>query len=275
MERFVLAIDQGTTGSRALIVNASGHIVADAYAEFPQLYPQPGWVEHDPEEIWQTTLRRRAARARRGPARARRGCAAIGITNQRETTVVWDRRTRRPVHNAIVWQCRRTAAICDAAQGRRARARLPRAHRPAPRRLLLGHQARVAARARPRRCGRAPRRGELAFGTIDTWLVSPAHRRPAPRDRPHQRLAHAAVRHPRARLGARAARAPGRPGGHAARGRALAPACSATTVARRCSAAEVPIAGIAGDQQAALFGQACFDAGPWPRTPTAPAASCC
>ena len=112
MERFVLAIDQGTTGSRALIVNASGHIVADAYSEFPQLYPQPGWVEHDPEAIWQTTLRRRAAGARRGPARARaasRRSASPTSGRPRSSGTA----APAPVHNAIVWQCRRSAAICD------------------------------------------------------------------------------------------------------------------------------------------------------------------
>src|SRR5512143_1680169 len=107
-----MAIDQGTTGSRVLIVNAAGCIIANAYAEFPQIYPRPGWVEHDPEVIWQATLGvMRQALASAHVALDR--IAALGITNQRETTVVWDRRTLQPVHNAIVWQCRRSAGICD------------------------------------------------------------------------------------------------------------------------------------------------------------------
>jgi glycerol kinase len=98
-----MAIDQGTTGSRVLVVNPAGHIIANSYAEFPQIYPRPGWVEHDPEVIWQTTLSvMRQALASANIAAQR--VAALGITNQRETTVVWDTRTLRPVHPAIVWQ---------------------------------------------------------------------------------------------------------------------------------------------------------------------------
>ena len=122
MERCILAIDQGTTGSRVMIVNAAGRIVADAYSEFEQLYPQPGWVEHDPERIWQTTvgvLRRALSSAGIPLAQV----AGIGITNQRETTVLWDAATGKPLHHAIVWQDRRTAGRCDEildAQRRRA-----------------------------------------------------------------------------------------------------------------------------------------------------------
>ncbi len=108
--QYILAIDQGTTGSRAIVYDKQGAQVAVAYREFTQHFPKPGWVEHDPEEIWQsvqTTLREVLAQV---PASS---IAAIGITNQRETTVVWDRETGLPVHNAIVWQCRRTADRCD------------------------------------------------------------------------------------------------------------------------------------------------------------------
>lgn len=107
---YILAIDQGTTGSRAIVYDKRGVQVAAAYREFTQHFPRPGWVEHDPEEIWQsvqTTLREILAQV---PASS---IAAIGITNQRETTVVWDRETGLPVHNAVVWQCRRTADRCD------------------------------------------------------------------------------------------------------------------------------------------------------------------
>ena len=107
-----MALDQGTTSSRCLIFDYSGRICSLAQKEFTQYYPQPGWVEHDPEEIWDTTLEvaRTAMLKMKVPAR---DIAAIGITNQRETTVVWDRNTGEPVCNAIVWQCRRTSGMVD------------------------------------------------------------------------------------------------------------------------------------------------------------------
>jgi len=112
MSRYIMAIDQGTTGSRVMLVDAAGRIVSMAYSEFPQIYPQPGWVEHDPEVIWDTTcgvMKQALEKSSIDPARI----AGIGITNQRETTVLWDRKTLKPVYNAIVWQCRRSAPICD------------------------------------------------------------------------------------------------------------------------------------------------------------------
>src|SRR5690554_1970110 len=112
MADYILALDQGTTSSRAIVFDHAGQIVAVAQQEFPQIYPRPGWVEHDPEGIWESQL----AVARQVIAEAGIGAgdiAAIGITNQRETTVVWDRATGEPVHNAIVWQDRRTAKMCD------------------------------------------------------------------------------------------------------------------------------------------------------------------
>jgi glycerol kinase len=109
---FILALDQGTTSSRAIVFDHAGGIRASAQRELRQIFPQAGWVEHDPLEIWSSQLEvARAALARAG---LRAGdVAAIGITNQRETTVVWDRRTGEPIHNAIVWQDRRTAGFCD------------------------------------------------------------------------------------------------------------------------------------------------------------------
>src|SRR5216110_442154 len=110
--RYVLALDQGTTGSTALVVDLDGRGIARGYAELPQYYPQPGWVEHDPEEIWATVGQ--AATVALAEARVRAAdIAAVGITNQRETTIVWDRTTGAPIHRAIVWQCRRTAPMCD------------------------------------------------------------------------------------------------------------------------------------------------------------------
>ena len=110
--KYILALDQGTTSSRALIFDQAGSIRAVAQQEFRQMFPQPGWVEHDANEIWRTQLAvARDAVARAGLAPA--DLAAIGVTNQRETTVVWDRRTGEPIANAIVWQDRRTASFCD------------------------------------------------------------------------------------------------------------------------------------------------------------------
>ena len=107
----IVAVDEGTTGVSAILVDGRGRQVRRVTREFRQIYPRPGWVEHDPEEIWRATL---------GVLRAvlTRDVEAIGITNQRETTVVWNRRTGRPVHNAIVWQCRRTAPMCDRLRAR-------------------------------------------------------------------------------------------------------------------------------------------------------------
>ncbi|MDP2942034.1 MAG: FGGY family carbohydrate kinase, partial [Candidatus Omnitrophota bacterium] len=110
--KYILAIDQGTTGSRAYIFDKSGHIVSSAYKEFRQIYPREGWVEHDPNEIWRSVeyvVKNALSLKNIKPS----DIAAIGITNQRETTILWDRKSGRPVHNAIVWQCRRTAGICD------------------------------------------------------------------------------------------------------------------------------------------------------------------
>src|SRR6476646_4729546 len=110
--QYILAIDQGTTSTRAIVFNASGRPVASAQKELPQIFPRPGWVEHDAEEIWSATLEVcRGAVAKDGLQA--KDLAGIGITNQRETTVVWDRSTGKPIHNAIVWQDRRTAERCD------------------------------------------------------------------------------------------------------------------------------------------------------------------
>src|SRR5437870_3118526 len=113
MTRYVLALDQGTTSSRAIVFGREGRIVASAQQEFRQIFPQPGWVEHDAGEIWRTQ-RDVASQALASARLAARDVAAVGITNQRETTVLWERATGRPIANAIVWQDRRTASRCDA-----------------------------------------------------------------------------------------------------------------------------------------------------------------
>ena len=167
MAELVLAIDQGTTGTTVLVLNRAGRIRGRAYGEIKQFYPQPGWVEHDPEEIYRSAvaLSRKALRAARAGAGDLR---AVGITNQRETFVVWERKSGRPVHRAIVWQCRRSAAICDAL-----REFEPEVTRRTG--LLLdpyfsGSKLKWLLDARPELRKRAAH-GELCFGTIDSWLV--------------------------------------------------------------------------------------------------------
>ncbi|MEY4949788.1 MAG: hypothetical protein RL698_1999 [Pseudomonadota bacterium] len=166
---YVAAIDQGTTGSTALVLDRLGRVVGRAYSEFGQHFPRPGWVEHDAEEIWRVSLRVLRA-AVRGAGIEPGALAGIGITNQRETTVLWDRETGRPLHRAIVWQDRRTAERCDAL---RAAGRLPLvASRTG---LVLdayfsGTKLEWLLRNVPGAAARAAR-GKLAFGTIDSWLV--------------------------------------------------------------------------------------------------------
>ena len=111
-KRYILTFDQGTTGSRALIIDQTGKIMGDAYREINQIYPQPGWVEHDPIQIWETSMRCAEEVFEQSTIRPSE-IAGIAITNQRETTVLWDRTTGNPLHNAIVWQCRRSASICE------------------------------------------------------------------------------------------------------------------------------------------------------------------
>src|SRR4030095_4626204 len=115
-QKYILALDQGTTSSRAILFDRQGRATAVAQQEFEQIYPQPGWVEHRPEDIWSSQLNAANVVLREADVKADQ-IEAIGITNQRETTIIWDRETGEPIHNAIVWQCRRTAADCDRMRG--------------------------------------------------------------------------------------------------------------------------------------------------------------
>ena len=167
MPEYILALDQGTTSSRAILFDHKGTIRSLAAEEFPQYYPQPGWVEHDPAEIW-GSQRRVADRALEGIAPEK--VAAIGITNQRETVILWDRRTSEPVYRAIVWQCRRTAAMCD-------RIRQDGFDRVLRERTGLVADAYFSGTKIAWVLENIPgvreraERGELACGTIDTWLI--------------------------------------------------------------------------------------------------------
>lgn len=167
--RYILSLDQGTTSSRSILFNEKGDSVGVAQKEFRQIFPQPGWVEHDPEEIWSTQYGTMAEALAKANITMKQ-IAGIGITNQRETTVVWDRKTGKPVYNAIVWQDRRTAAYCDElkAAGHEAMIRnktglvIDAYFSGTKLRWILDHVAGAREKAE---------KGELAFGTIDSWLV--------------------------------------------------------------------------------------------------------
>ncbi|MEC8988878.1 MAG: FGGY family carbohydrate kinase, partial [Verrucomicrobiota bacterium] len=167
--KYILALDQGTTSSRAIVFDRAGRVKAVAQKEFPQIFPKPGWVEHDAEAIWKTQLATAKAALKKAKLTADK-IAAIGITNQRETTVMWDRKTGKPIHNAIVWQDRRTARECDRFKAtgkapliRRKTGLVIDAYFSATKIAWLLKNvkgARTKARA-----------GRLAFGTIDSWLI--------------------------------------------------------------------------------------------------------
>jgi glycerol kinase len=167
MAEAVLAIDQGTTGTTAMVLDGRGRILGRAYGEIRQFYPRPGWVEHDPEQIYRSVVRlgRQAIAASRvRPA----GIGAVGITNQRETFVVWERQSGRPVHRAIVWQCRRSAAICAALAPREAEVRRRTGLLIDP--YFSGTKLKWLLDS-DRTLRRRAARGELCFGTIDSWLM--------------------------------------------------------------------------------------------------------
>ncbi len=255
--KYVLALDQGTTSSRAIVFDERGRPRATAQREFRQFFPQPGWVEHDPEEIWRSQLACARAALKKAKLRPEK-VAAIGITNQRETTVAWDRHTGKPVHKAIVWQDRRTAARCEALKKEglspaiAAKTGLVIDPYFSATKLSWLLEAIPGLRARAER-------GEIAFGTIDTWLAwklsdgklhvtDPSN---ASRTMLYD-IHHGTWDDELLSL----FRVP----------RAMLPEVRPSSQVYGASAgsllgAEVPIAGIAGDQQAALFGQACNEPG--------------
>jgi len=258
MSPYILALDQGTSGSTALVVDADGRVRSHGYAELPQYYPQPGWVEHDPDEIWSTTVA--AAREALGRARLTGAeVAAIGITNQRETTIVWDRLTGRPIHRAIVWQCRRTAALCDRLRAD-GLAPVVREHTG----LVLdayfsGTKIRWLLNEVDGASERAVR-GELAFGTVDSWLLwnltgGRVHATDPSNASRTMCLDIRSIAWDETMLevlGVPASLLPAvRPSG----------SVFGETAGLGWLPPGIPITGIVGDQQAALFGQACFEPG--------------
>jgi sugar (pentulose or hexulose) kinase len=193
MNTLLLVVDQGTTSTRAIVFDGKGGAVAIAQQEFAQIYPHPGWVEHDPEDLWSTTPGT-LHQALEKPGFQAREIAGIGIANQRETTPVWDRSTGKPICNAVIWQDRRTAEVCEPQC-----ARLPPAGRgtyePPLRPLLLYNQDRMD----PRQCrGRAAPGGARRIGVRYRRYVPSmaADRRCRPRNRCHQRNAHVVIRYP-------------------------------------------------------------------------------
>jgi len=254
---FILALDQGTTSSRAILFGREGEVVAVEQHEFPQHFPKPGWVEHDPGEIWDSQLRAaRGVLARAGAGAA--DVAAIGITNQRETTVVWDRKTGEPIHPAIVWQSRQTAPICDELRARGLEEEVHARTGLVIDAYFSGTKVKfILDRVEGARERAA--RGELCFGTIDTWLV--------------WKLTGGRVH---ATEPSNASRTllynihenqwDGRLLSELAVPREMLPEVRDSsgvlgTADAEWLGAEIPIAGMAGDQQAALFGQACFAPG--------------
>jgi glycerol kinase len=167
--KYLLALDQGTTSSRALVIDEAGKVVAVAQKEFTQIFPQPGWVEHDPNEIWASQIGVAADALGQAGASAK-DVAAIGITNQRETTVVWDRKTSEPIHNAIVWQDRRTAPICDKMKADGLESMITGKSGLVIDAYFSGTKVQWLLDNVPGARERA-NRGELAFGTIDSWLI--------------------------------------------------------------------------------------------------------
>ncbi|WP_274648462.1 glycerol kinase GlpK [Paenibacillus humicola] len=257
-KNYILALDQGTTSSRAIVFDRAGGIVGTAQKEFTQIYPKAGWVEHDPMEIWGTqsgvareVLETRGIRPQE--------IAAIGITNQRETTIIWDQTTGKPIHNAIVWQDRRTAGICDGLKAKGLEAYIRQttglvvdAYFAGTKvKWLLDHVDGAREKAE---------RGELLFGTVDTWLIWNLTR-----GRVHATDYSNASRtmlyninelcwdeQLLAELGVPASMLP-----------EVRPSSGlyGVTDSQTFGGAEIPIAGAAGDQHAALFGQACFESG--------------
>ncbi|HXF05897.1 MAG TPA: glycerol kinase GlpK [Blastocatellia bacterium] len=257
MTRYILALDQGTTSSRAILFDERAHAVSVASRPLPQIYPRPGWVEHDPHQIWQTQLdAAREALARAGLST--HDVAALGITNQRETTILWDRATGEPIANAIVWQCRRSAPLCEELkrQGHEPfiherTGLVADAYFSATKiRWLLDHLPEAERRARS---------GEVVFGTVDSWLMYKlsGHRLHAtdPSNASRTMLVNIHTGHWDDDL----LRLLDIPAKMLPEIRPSSGIFGETDPA--VFGAAIPIAGCAGDQQAALFGQACFHPG--------------
>ena len=257
MPKYIMALDSGTTSNRCILFDHSGNICSVAQKEFTQIFPQPGWVEHDADEIFSTQLEvAKQALANAGATAA--DIAAIGITNQRETTIVWNKFTGKPVHNAIVWQCRRTAAYCDSLREEglveSVREKTGLVIDP----YFSGTKIRWILENVPGARAQAEK-GELLFGTVETWLIWKLTK-----GRVHVTDYSNASRtmlfnintltwdaEILAKLNIPASMLP----------QPKPSSCVYGSTAAEFFGAAIPIAGAAGDQQAALFGQTCFEPG--------------
>jgi glycerol kinase len=253
--KYILALDQGTTSSRAILFDHAGSIVATVQKEFPQIFPKPGWVEHDPADIWSTQAGVAAEVLQKASVKAT-DVAAIGITNQRETAVVWDRATGQPICNAIVWQDRRTASICDRLKARKLDRTIRRktglvidAYFSATKiQWILQNVKGARARAKA---------GQLAFGTVDSWLIWNLTGGKVHVTDPSNASRTMLYNIVKGEWDDELLTIFGVP-------RSMLPEVRSSSEVFGVSTlfgGSIPIAGIAGDQQAALFGQACTKPG--------------
>lgn len=257
MEQYIMALDQGTTSSRCILFNRAGKICSVAQKEFTQIFPKPGWVEHDPQEIWSSQISVAAEAMSKIGADAK-AIAAIGITNQRETTMVWERKTGKPIYRAIVWQCRRTAGMIDELKTEGFDQVIRKKTGLIPDAYFSGTKLKWILDQVPGSRERAER-GELLFGTVDTWLIwNLTNREAHVTDYTNASRTMLFDIHrlcwdeeilkkleiPRAMLPE------------------VRPSSCLYGYTRDSLIGEgIPIAGAAGDQQAALFGQCCFQSG--------------
>lgn len=257
MKKYVMALDQGTTSSRCIIFDKAGQVKSMAQKEFTQIYPNPGWVEHDPMEIWSTQFSVAAeAMAKLGIDAGE--MAAIGITNQRETTIVWDRNTGQPVYNAIVWQCRRTADMIDELKKRGLEPYIRETTGLIPDAYFSGTKIKWILDNVPGARQEAEK-GNLLFGTVDTWLIWNLTRRRtfvtdytnASRTMIFDIKKLAWDERLLAELDIPSAMLP----------EVKPSSCIYGYTDKSLFGEEIPISGAAGDQQAALFGQCCFNKG--------------
>lgn len=260
--KYILAIDQGTTGSRAVIYDKKGKIITSAYEEFPQYFPKPGWVEHDPEEIWKSVNNsiQKALKTLPGKNLPGKCIAAIGITNQRETTVVWDKDTGKPVHKAIVWQCRRTSARCDRLKSDKKIFNMIKQRTGLPVDAYFSATKIEWILENVKGAAKKAAKGKLLFGTTDTWILwklTGGHTHATDYTNASRTMLFNINtkkwdRKLTAKFGIPVAMLPEVKSSSGLFGE---------TVKTGRLPAGIQVSGIAGDQQAALFGQACFSPG--------------
>ena len=252
--KYIMALDQGTTSSRAIIFDNAGSVVASAQQEFRQIFPKPGWVEHDANEIWATQLSTALDAIAKAKATAT-DIAGIGITNQRETTVVWDRDTGRPIHNAIVWQDRRTAGRCDQLKARGLASTIKRKTGLVIDAYFSGTKLEWILKNVPGARAKA-KAGRLAFGTVDTWLLWNLTAGRVHATDPSN-ASRTMLFNLRGDWDTELLKMLGVPRSLLPDVRSSSEVYGDTTLL----GGSIPVAGIAGDQQAALFGQACSQPG--------------